>query len=199
MDVDVPALPAEAEARLQALIADQKERRAEEDRARRARRDLWISHHWPDEYHRCATVGGRHVCRRCLVLYPIALAVMALALAGWQPWPASLDLWFIWGLCIPATLDFMAEKLFDVDYSARRQVMVTALVALALGRGLAYEIDDRWSWNFWGPVLVFGSTWFAAALYRAQRTMFEQALEASRRDGEFAGQPIEAAEEHDTP
>ena len=58
----------------------------------------------------------------------------------------------------------MAEKLPGTPYSARRQIVVTALVALAIGRGLAYEIDDRWSWNFWGPVLVFGSTWFAAAV-----------------------------------
>ena len=74
-------------------------------------------------------------------------------------------------------------------HSARRQIVVTALVALAFGRGLAHEIDDRWSWYFWGPGLVFCSTWFAAALYRAQRNMFEQALESSRRDGEFAARP----------
>ncbi|HET6663331.1 MAG TPA: hypothetical protein VFG94_03700, partial [Acidimicrobiales bacterium] len=34
---------------------------------------LSLSHHWPDEYDRCVTVGGRKVCRRCLVLYPTAL------------------------------------------------------------------------------------------------------------------------------
>ena len=67
--------------------------------------------------------------------------------------------------------------------------MVTALVALAFGRGLAIEIDDRWSWAFWGPVLVFCSIWFAAALHRAQRTMFEQALEASLADGDLAPAP----------
>ena len=186
IDLEVPELPPEAEARLSALIAEQQARRVEEDDAARAKRSLWLSHHWPDEYERCAVVGGRHVCRRCLVLYPIALVVMALSLAGFAPWPEAYDVGFIWLLCVPATLDFMAEKLLGVDYSARRQIVVTALVALAFGRGLAHEIDDRWSWYFWGPVLAFCSTWFAAALYRAQRTMFEQALEASRLDGDFA-------------
>ena len=34
---------------------------------------MWLSHHWPSDYDRCAVVAGRHVCRRCLVLYPLAL------------------------------------------------------------------------------------------------------------------------------
>ncbi len=185
-DVEVPELPPEAEARLTALIAEQRARRAGEDDAERARKALWRTHHWPDEYHRCAVVGGRHVCRRCLVLYPIALTVMAVSLAGFQPWPERLDLWFIWLLCVPATLDFLAEKILGTPYSAGRQIVGTAMVALAFGRGLAIEIDDRWSWPFWGPVLAYCSIWFAAALHRAQRTMFEQALEASVAEGDFS-------------
>ena len=42
---------------------------------------LWLSHHWPDDYDRCVVVGGRHVCRRCLVLYPLALAVALVTVA----------------------------------------------------------------------------------------------------------------------
>ncbi len=168
------------------MIAEQRARRAEEERARRVRKNMWLTHHWPEEYDRCAQVRGRHLCRRCLILYPLALTVMGLALAGVHPWPESSDVWIIWGLCIPATLEFLAEKLLGVTYSARRQVVVTALVAVALGRGLAYEIDDRWSWNFWGPVFVFGGIWFAAAVYRAQQTMMQQALEASLRDGDLS-------------
>lgn len=26
---------------------------------------LWLSHHWPGEYDRCAMVARRHICRRC--------------------------------------------------------------------------------------------------------------------------------------
>ncbi len=186
MDGEIPELPPEAEARLQALIAEQQQRRAAEEDAARARRGLWLSHHWPGEHHRCAVIGGRPVCRRCLVLYPIAIGVAIASLAGLAPWPARLDVWLIWLLCIPATLEFLAEKLRGVAYSPRRQVVVTAIVALALGRGLAHEIEDRWSWLFWGPVLVYGSIWFAAAVIEVQRRMFRQALAASRESGDMA-------------
>ena len=109
------------------------------------------------------------------------------ALVGAHPWPERLDVWFIWLLCIPATAEFVAEKLFDVAYSGRRQIGVTALVGIGLGRGLAYEIDDRWTWYFWGPVLVFGSIWFVAALSKARNTMFENALAGSLESGELSG------------
>ena len=185
-DLPDTELPPEAEARLQALLAEQAARRQTEDAARQERRAIWRTHHWAAEYDRCAVVGGRHVCRRCLTLYPIALVVMTLSLMGVPPWPAELDVWFVWGLCIPATLDFMAEKLAGVAYSPRRQVIVTALVAVAVGRGLAHEIDDRWTWIFWGPVLVFGSLWFLAAVTKARNTMFEKALAASLESGEMS-------------
>jgi hypothetical protein len=181
------SLPPEAEARLQALIAEQQQRRAVDDDAHQKRRAMWRTHHWPEEYDRCTIVRGRHVCRRCLTLYPIAIAVMVLSVVGVPPWPERLDVWFVWGLCIPATVDFVSEKLADVPYSPRRQIVATALVGVALGRGLAHEIDDRWTWTFWGPVLVFGSVWFLAAVARARNTMFEQALEASLESGELSG------------
>jgi hypothetical protein len=125
---------------------------------------MWLSHHWPDELDRCVVLGGRHVCRRCLVLYPLALAVAIASLVGLPPWPEALDLWFIWGLCIPATLEFMAEQIRVIDYSARRQTIATLMLAPALGRGMAHELDDSWSWEFWGPVLVFCAAWFIATL-----------------------------------
>lgn len=170
-------------------MAQQHTRREAEDRALAARKSMWLTHHWPGEYDRCAIVREHHVCRRCPVFYPISLAVACASLAGLPPWPARLDVWFIWLLCIPATLDFLAEKLLGVAYSSQHQVVVTTLVAVAIGSGLAEEIDDRWSWLFWGPVLVFGGIWFAAALFRAQRTTFEQALAGSREYGDFADLP----------
>ena len=130
----------------------------------RASRGMWLAHHWPDEYDRCVILGGRHICRRCLVLHPLALVVAIASLAGLPPWPEALDLWFIWGLCLPATLEFLAEQLRIIDHSARRQMIATVLLAPALGRGMAHELADRWSWEFWGPVLVFGTVWFIAAL-----------------------------------
>lgn len=189
VDDALEALPPEAEAKLRALQAQQAARREAEADDRRARRSLWLTHHWPNEYDRCSVIGGRHVCRRCLTLYPIAILVAIVGLAGFVPWPDRIDVWMIWLLCIPATVEFLAEKLVHVAYSPRRQIVVTALVGLALGRGLSYEIDDRWSWEFWGPVLVFCTIWFVAAGVRAQRDYFEQALELSVEFGPASEAP----------
>lgn len=180
------ALPPEAEARLQALLVEQRAARAVEDGKRLAKRRLWHTHHWPEEYHRCAVIGGTHICRRCLALYPVAFMAMVLQLAGVSLWPEAFDPWLIWALCIPATAEFVAEKLAGLAYSARRQAITTLVVAPALGRGLAYELDDRWHWYFWGPVLVFGGGWFAAAVLAYQRQMMAAALASSTEFGSGA-------------
>ncbi len=143
---------------------------AEHRRAEESRRAMWRTHHRHDQYDRCVTIRGRRVCRRCITLYPTSLVVAALSLAGVVLWPVQYDLWLIWGLCLPGTLDFVLEQTGVVRYSARRQVWVTLLVALALGRGFAYEIQSRWSWEFWGPVLVFSTAWFVAAVVGSRRS-----------------------------
>ena len=70
---------------------------------------------------------------------------------------------------MPATVDFVLEQLGVIRYSARRQVAVTLLLAPALGSGFAHELDDTWSWKFWGPVLVLSTIWFVAALAGRRR------------------------------
>lgn len=186
MNGELDELPPEAEARLQRLLEEQRARTRVEDDHRSAKRTLWRTHHWPDEYDRCTTVAGRHVCRRCSVLYPVSLAVLALSFIGLTPWPTSLDLVFLWGLSVPATIDFLGEKLLGWSYSPRRQAVVTALVAVAIGRGFHHELTDRWSAEFWGPVLVFGTIWFLAALNAARARMFAEALERSVEYGPAA-------------
>ncbi|MEZ5167407.1 MAG: hypothetical protein R2695_13305 [Acidimicrobiales bacterium] len=152
-----------------AVAAIQDRRRAED-----ASRAMWRTHHPPHEYDRCVVVAGRHWCRRCLTLYPLAFLFAGLTLAGWSLWPERLDLWFIWLPCIPATIDFVLEQLQAVRYSARRQFATTLLVAPALGRGLGHELADSFSWEMWGPVLCFCTIWFFAA------------IEGHRRRGGFA-------------
>ncbi len=146
--------------RFDAALADIEARESE----RAASRAMWHAHHWAEDYDRCLIVGGHPLCRRCFTLYPIALAVAIAGLAGAVLWPAHLDLWFIWLLSVPATVEFMLEQLGVVRYSARRQVAVTTLLAPALGSGFAHELDNSWAWEFWGPVLVFSTLWFLAAL-----------------------------------
>jgi len=136
---------------------------------RAAGKAMWHAHHWPEEYDRCVTVAGRPVCRRCLTLYPTAIGVAIAALAGAVLWPARLDFWLIWALSVPATVDFVLEQLGVIRYSARRQVAATLLLAPAIGSGFAHELDDSWAWEFWGPVLVFSTIWFLAALEGRRR------------------------------
>lgn len=158
-------LDATSQARFDAVVAAAEQRQE----SRRADREMWHAHHWPDEYDRCVVIAGRHVCRRCLILYPAAIAVAVLSLAGVVLWPRSLDLWFIWGLCLPATADFVLEQLGVIRYSARRQIIATALLAPALGRGIGHELAQMWSWAFWGPVFTFCTIWFVAALAGRRR------------------------------
>ena len=127
-------------------------------------RALWLTHHHPDQYDHCVVIAGRHVCRRCITLYPTTLAFAALTLVGWSLWPEALDPWFIWLPCIPVTVDFVFEQLGVWRYSARRQFLTTLLVGPALGRGIGHELDDSWSWELWGPLLCFCTIWFFAAI-----------------------------------
>jgi hypothetical protein len=162
---DRPIVPAakmdnESEDRFASAVASMEARESE----RNAGRAMWHAHHWPDEYDRCTMIGGRPVCRRCLTFYPLAVLVAIVSLLGPAPWPETYDLWFIWGLCAPATIDFVGEQLMVFRYSVRRQVVATTLMAPAFGQGLAHELDDSWSLEFWGPVLAFCTIWFVAAL-----------------------------------
>ena len=69
----------------------------------------------------------------------------------------------VWLLSLPATVEFTGGELGGWDYDARRQVMVTAILGLAVGRGFYAELSDPGNWIFWGPVLVFGTFWFTVA------------------------------------
>ena len=157
-------MPSELDPAAQAAFERKLESIQDREADERAAAHLWHAHHWPDEYHRCVTVAGRPVCRRCLTLYPAAIAVGAAFVLGLSLWPAAADPWLIWALCLPATADFVLEQTGRIEYSARRQVVTTALLAPALGRGFGYELTDTWSWEFWGPVFTFCTIWFVATM-----------------------------------
>jgi hypothetical protein len=100
---------------------------------------MWLSHHWPENYLRCVRIGKRHVCRRCSVLYPIALLAMMVALALDVPTGAAVAA--MWVLPLPMTLEWMVEHLRGVPYSPRRQATVSAVAAV--GVGLAFAVHAR--------------------------------------------------------
>lgn len=139
-------------------------------RLRQARRNMWLAHHWPDDYHeRCVMLGGRPVCRRCSALYPLGFVVAFASALGYAPWPPELDPWPIWLLSLPATVTYVGEAIGWLRYRVRWQVATTLVAALAFGRALGYELNDRWHPWFWGPIAVFGGIWFTATMIGAQR------------------------------
>jgi hypothetical protein len=152
------------------MASDLRRRRREQDEERRATRMLWLSHHWPDSYQpRCISVGRLHMCRRCTALYPLGFAVAVVSALGSPPWPGSWDPTAIWLLSMPATVAFVGEALGWFRYSIRWQVGTTLLAGLAFGRALGYELVERWSSEFWGPIAVFGGIWFFASVAASRR------------------------------
>lgn len=148
---------------LDRAFAEVEQRRAGEAANKRAHRGLWLAHHWPHRYERCTVIRGRHVCRRCLWFYATAFVTLAVAPLGVSPWPASWDLAMVWLLSLPATIEFIGGELGWWRYDARRQIAVTVVLGLAVGRGFFAELSSPGNWIFWGPVLVFGTLWFTVA------------------------------------
>ncbi len=148
---------AELDARVKAI--------GDRQRERQARRTLWLSHHWPDAYEqRCFKIGSKHVCRRCASLYPLALVVATVSLLGQPIWPDAWDTTAIWLVALPGTVAYVGEALGFFSYRPQWQVAATLITALAFGKGLGYELDARWSYEFWAPLVVFGAIWFSATV-----------------------------------
>lgn len=129
---------------------------------------MWLSHHWPADYDRCVHLGGRHVCRRCLVLYPVAAWVAALGAAG-ESWPRRFDGWLLWLLVVPATVELCAEQAGLTRHSPLRLVAVT--LPLAVGCGALYRryIDRPGDGLVWAIVGVCGGLCLAAIAARSLR------------------------------
>lgn len=120
---------------------------------------LWLSHHFPDDYDRCAVVAGRHVCRRCLWMYPTAcVAAVLVGVVG--PWPA----WLVPVLPFPAVVDFVVDNLGLRPYSARRQAVLSAVGAVGAGVGYVRYLDRPGDPLVWGTVLAYGAICLASAV-----------------------------------
>ena len=115
---------------------------------------LW-THHWTNQHDRCAHIGGRLVCRRCLVLYPVTFVVLVLAHFGIR-WPENLDTLLLFALPLPLVLDFVSEHMGFTRYSPRRQVATTFLGAIALGHAFARYLDHHNDPRFWTMVSCYG-------------------------------------------
>jgi hypothetical protein len=109
---------------------------------------MWLSHHDDDHLERCIIVADRHVCRRCAVLYPIALVVLAAVLIV-----VDLPTWMMFALPLPAVGEFVAENI-GLRYHPIRQMALTALAAPALGMGFARAFDNPLDGTLWSMVAM---------------------------------------------
>ena len=124
---------------------------------------MWLSHHWPPDYDRCAVVAGLHVCRRCLVLYPLALvAGIAISLGGW--WDHAWDPWVLWLFPLPGVVEFVLDNLGVIAYRPRRQVALSSAGALAAGGGYVRYLDDLTDPLVWSVLGVYTAACLSAAV-----------------------------------
>jgi hypothetical protein len=151
---------------------------------------MWLAHHHDGDRHRCARVGRRPVCRRCLVLYPLLLITMVAVGAGLlNGLPVSWRNPLLWLLPLPAALEYTAEAFGRLRYDSCRQVGVTVLQAVGGGAGFAWELAEPASVSFWravglygvAAVTVTGLGWRAQANRRARARYQELLDEAERR------------------
>ena len=133
---------------------------------------MWLSHHWPDGYDRCAVVGGRHVCRRCLVLYPVALVTgVAISMGSW--WDQAWTPWVLWLGPLPGVIEFVLDNLRMIRYSPVRQMVLSAGGAVAAGVGYVAYLDDHLDPLVWSVVAVYTTVCVAAVLAGGRRRRAE--------------------------
>jgi hypothetical protein len=130
---------------------------------------LLLSHHHAGQEERCLIVGRAHICRRCLILYPIAFAVLLFSAAGYH-WPVAWDPYLLVALPGPVAAEYVLEQIGLITYSARRQAICTLLAAPALGRGfhryLSIPEDRALHWMVAG----FGGACLLAFLFGNRRS-----------------------------
>ncbi len=134
---------------------------------------MWLAHHDADHAERCLHVGGVAVCRRCAVLYPLAV-LSAIAVLVVDP-SETLLVAAMWLLPVPMVIDWVAEHLGRVGYSPLRQMVVTAIGAPALGVAVAVHAIAPFSLAAVAPVALWGSVCAATAWWAWWRSVPQEA------------------------
>lgn len=130
---------------------------------------MWLAHHHPGERHKCVNIAGRHVCRRCAVLYPLSIAVALATVFGLRIEPAEVAI--MWLAPVPLVVDWVAEHIGLWVHSPRRQVAVTALASWPFGIALARHAADPFEPRATTAIVVYGAICLAAWLVKLYREM----------------------------
>jgi hypothetical protein len=147
---------------------------------------LWLSHHWPHQYDRCVRIGDRMVCRRCLVLYPVAfVAVVLLQLV--VDWPARADPWLLPLLPLPAAAEIVGEQAGWLRPSPRRLVAVTVPLAVGCARLWLRYIHHPSDGLVLGVVGGYGVVCVGAVLLASRRRQAAEPLGEVGRVAEHPG------------
>lgn len=95
---------------------------------------VWLSHHPPETRgERCVQVGGVHLCRRCLALWPLTYGGLALLFLGGAPVDHPLDHWLFLSL-LPPVVEYVGVHRKWWDYRPWRVWFFSALLAPGLAR-----------------------------------------------------------------
>jgi uncharacterized membrane protein (UPF0136 family) len=129
---------------------------------------FWLTHHVAEQHDRCAHVGGRLVCRRCLWSYPVAFTVMAASLAGVH-WSTGLDGWLLWLMPAPAIAEFVLEHVAGLRYNPKRQALLSLVAGVAFGRGLGRYLESNGDRLFWQVSVTYSLVMVAAVIVRQVR------------------------------
>ena len=147
---------------------------------RRALHLMALAHHRPEHARRCVhlPLGGRRLtlCARCLGLYPVLLAALAIQwYVGLGPL-GTVDLVVALALAAPALLDWGAGWLDPRSGSNARRLTTGALLGLALGRSLWLNARDPRSEVLWIQLFLLAAGAGAFFLVRRLRPERDQGI-----------------------
>ena len=133
---------------------------------------LPLSHHRRHQLDRCVwlPVGQKKIalCARCLGLYPVLLAVLALQIAAGLRPLGPLDWWIVLAGVAPALMDWALGRLGSRGNNALR-VTTGAIAGVALGRALYLYFRDTRSEVFLVQMMLIAFTVAAVEVVRVLR------------------------------
>ena len=102
---------------------------------------FWLSHHTPDEWHRCYTLGPFRVCARCLGVYPTLFVALVALFAFKAPLAHAWDLQLVLALTLPATIDWAIGRFKPHAFSNPWRTFTGVLLGLGLARSLFIHLQ----------------------------------------------------------